>query len=60
MEKKELDHKLDKYIFTQELNKLTTETFAERLAQVNLATKADTADIVKKTSFAFTSNKQNL
>ena len=36
----------DKYITTQELNKLTADNFTERLAQAKLATKADIADFV--------------
>ena len=35
------DHDHDKYITTLELNKLTTENFAGRLAQANLVTKKD-------------------
>ena len=36
-------------IFTsQELNKLTSENFTERLAQVNLASKSDIANFIKK------------
>ena len=31
------DHDHDKYITTQELNKLTSEQFTERLKQANLA-----------------------
>ena len=33
------------------MNKLTTDTFAERLAQAKLATKNDIANFVKKTDF---------
>ena len=33
-------------------NKLKTESFAERLAQANLANKNDIANFVKKTDFA--------
>ena len=43
--------KHEKYIFTQELNKLVEEKFTERLKQANLASKNDTADFVKKTDF---------
>ena len=32
-------------------NKLTTESFAERLAQANMANKNDIANFVKKTDF---------
>ena len=31
--------------------KLTTENFSAKLAQANLATKADIADFIKKTDF---------
>ena len=36
LKKKILGHSRDKYITTQECNKLTTETFAARLAQAKL------------------------
>ena len=36
---------------TPELIKLTTENFAARLAQADLASKSDIADFVKKTDF---------
>ena len=39
------DH--DKYITTQEFNKLTADNFAERLKQGNLASENDIADFVK-------------
>ena len=42
------DHDHDKYITTQELNKLTAENFTARLAQANLASKNDIANFVKK------------
>ena len=42
------DHDHNKYITTQEFNKLTSENFAARLAQANLASKNDIADFVKK------------
>ena len=45
------DHDHDKYIATQELNKLTSEIFTARLAQANLASKSDIANFVKKTDF---------
>ena len=35
------DHDHEKYITTSEFNNLTTENFKARLAQANLATKAD-------------------
>ena len=38
----------DKYITTEELNKLRTENFAERLKQAKLSMKDDIADFVKK------------
>ena len=43
------DH--DKYITTQEFNKLTAGDFTARLAQANLASKNDIANFVKKTDF---------
>ena len=45
------DHDLDKYVTTQEFNKLTSANFAARLAQGNLARKNDIAVLVKKTDF---------
>ena len=40
--KKVTDHDHDNYVFiTSELNKLTTEILAARLAQANLVTKTD-------------------
>ena len=41
IEKKIADRNHDKYITTEEFNKLTTENFNARLAQVNLITKTD-------------------
>ena len=41
IEKKDTDHDHDKYITTSEFNKLTTEHFKARLAQVNLVTNID-------------------
>ena len=41
------DHDDDKYITTQESNKLTSEIFVARLAKANLATKIDTANSVE-------------
>ena len=38
-------------ITTPEFNKKTIETFASRLAQVNLASKTDIANLVRKTDF---------
>ena len=43
------NHHHDKYITTQEFNKITSETFTARLKQANLASKSDTANLVKKT-----------
>ena len=59
------DHDHDKYITTQELNKLTSENFTARLKQANLASKNDTVNFVKKTDFKnklkdVTSNKNEL
>ena len=45
------DHDHDKYITTKEFSKLTSEKFAEKLAQANLASKNDIAALVKKTDF---------
>ena len=44
------DHS-NKYITTQEFNKLTSENLASRIAQANLANKNDIAALVKKTDF---------
>ena len=41
IEMKIYNHDHGRYITAQEINKLTSETFAVRLAQVNLTTKAD-------------------
>ena len=49
IQKKILDHNHGKCITTQEFNKLTLDNFATRLALVISTTKADIADIVKKT-----------
>ena len=43
------DHDHDKYMTTQEFNKLAAENFTARLAQHNLASKSDIANFVKKT-----------
>ena len=52
IEKKILDHDHNnKYIATQEFNKLTAETFTARLKQANLATKTDIDDLLEKTDF---------
>ena len=42
------DHS-NKYITTQEFNKLTSKNFAARLTQANLANKTYIVDFVKKT-----------
>ena len=48
--KKEIaDNNCDKYITTQEFNKLTAHNFVARLARINLASKIDIA--LKKTDF---------
>ena len=46
-----LDHNYDKYIFTQEFNKLTSENFTARLKQANLASRNNIANIVKRNKF---------
>ena len=51
IEKKITDHDHNKYITTQEFNKLTSETFAARLSQANLASKNNIAALVKMTDF---------
>ena len=43
------DHDHDKYITTQEFNKLTSDNFNARLAQANLASKNDITNFAKKT-----------
>ena len=52
-EKKIVDHDHDKYITTQEFNKLTTENSTARLKQKknNLVTKVDAADFAEETDF---------
>ena len=45
------DHDHDKYITIQEFNTLTSENFAARLKQAELATKIEIVDLVKKTDF---------
>ena len=44
------DHS-NNYITTLEYNKLTSETFAVRLAQAHLANKNDTGDFLKRGRF---------
>ena len=51
IEKTNTNHDRDKYICTQELNKLTSRSFVARLAQANLARKNDVAALVKNTDF---------
>ena len=45
------DHDHEKHITTQEFNKLTSENFAVRLAQANLASKNDIPIFEKKIGF---------
>ena len=42
-------HYYDKYIITQEVNKLTAENFTARLAQVYLASENDIANFINFT-----------
>ena len=42
-------HHSNKYITTQEFDKLTSKIFASRLAQANLLCKNDIANFLKKT-----------
>ena len=51
IEKKSTDNDHHKYVATQEFNKLTSENFAARLKQANLATKTDVDDFVEKADF---------
>ena len=53
---------IDKYIATQEFNKLTSESFTARLKQLNLSSKNNIANLVKETDFEnkITSNKNKL
>ena len=51
MEKKNTDYDHDKYITTQEVNKIMPKSFAARWAQANLASKNDNVALVKKTDF---------
>ena len=48
-EKTMLDHKHDKYITTEEFNKLTADNFAARIKEAKLVTKTDIADFPQKT-----------
>ena len=45
------DHDHDKYVTTQEFNKLTSENFAARLVQAKLVSKKYIATFTKKTDF---------
>ena len=49
----------DQCIPTQEFNKLTADDFAERLKQVDLASKINIARFIKKTDFHKIFNKIN-
>ena len=51
IEKKILDHNHDKYIATQEFNKMMTDNFAARVKQANLASKKDISDFILKNRF---------
>ena len=51
IEKKITDHNHDKYITTQEFNKLTAEIFDLRLKRANLASKSDIVNFAKKDRF---------
>ena len=42
------DYDHDKYINTQEFNKLASESFTSRLAKADLASKIDIVSFVKK------------
>ena len=54
----DLDHR-NKYITTQEFNKLTSEYFASRFAQTNLASKNDFVNFVRKREFGNKLKKLN-
>ena len=56
-EKKITDNKHDKYITTPEFNKLTTKTFAARLAQANLVTKTNFDTKLSHLNKKITANK---
>ena len=65
IEKKITDNNHDKYITTPEFNKLTSENFAAKLKQANLAIKNDITNFVNQTDFDnklkdVTSNKNEL
>ena len=59
--KKITDHSHDKYITTPELNKLTAENFAARLAQANLVTKTNFDNkLIKRNKMITSSKTKNL
>ena len=61
IEKKITDHDHDKYITTQEFNKLTSDNFTVRLTQANLTSKNDISyfnDKLKNLNKKVTSNKK--
>ena len=60
IETKRTDHNHDKYITNAEFNEVTTENFAGRLKQANLATKDDTAESIKKKKTDFDDKLKNL
>ena len=45
------NHDHDKYITTQEFNKLIFDNFAARLAEARLASKSDVANFIKRQIF---------
>ena len=57
MRKNLTNHSHDKYITTQEFNKLTAQNFAARLKQANLVTKTDFDDKLKSLNQKINSNK---
>ena len=57
IEKKITDHTHDKYITAAEFNRLTAESFAARLAQVNLITKIEFDAKLSSLNRKITSNK---
>ena len=57
IENKVTNHDHDEYITTSEFNKLTTENFKARLAQVNLVTKTDFDTKLQNLNRKITSNK---
>ena len=57
MRKNLTNHSHDKYITTQEFNKLTAQIFAARLKQANLLTKTDFDDKLKSFNQKINSNK---